>query len=46
MIIDADQEPDFPCLWKTGSDNLVFAKKVVEHDCEAVICGLDRERTV
>ena len=29
----------FSIYGKQDPDNLVFARKVVEHDCEAVICG-------
>ena len=39
MIIDADKNEIFHIYGKQDPDNLVFAKKVVEHDCEAVICG-------
>ena len=39
MIIDADKNQIFHVYGKQDPDNLVFAKKVVEHDCEAVICG-------
>ena len=39
MIIDADKNQIFHVYGKPDPDNLVFAKKVVEHDCEAVICG-------
>lgn len=39
MIIDADQNQIFKVYGKQDPENLVFAKKVVEHDCEAVICG-------
>ena len=38
MIIDADKNQIFHVYGKQDPDNLVFAKKVVEHDCEAVIC--------
>ena len=39
MIIDADKHQIFHIYGKQDPDNLVFARKVVEHDCEAVICG-------
>ena len=39
MIIDADKNQIFKIYGKQDPDNLVFAKKVLEHDCEAIICG-------
>lgn len=39
MIIDADKNEIFHIYGKQDPENLVFAKKIVEHDCEAVICG-------
>ncbi|MCI7262462.1 MAG: NifB/NifX family molybdenum-iron cluster-binding protein [Otoolea sp.] len=39
MIIDADKHEIFHIYGKQDPENLVFAKKIVEHDCEAVICG-------
>ena len=44
MIIDADRNEIFHIYGKQDPENLVFARKVVEHDCEAVICGpMERE---
>jgi len=40
MIIDADLNQIIKIYGKQDPDNLVFARKVLEHDCEAVICGL------
>ena len=39
MIIDADKNEIFKIYGKQDKKNLVFAKKVLEHDCEAIICG-------
>lgn len=39
MIIDADKNQIFKIYGKQDPDNMVFAKKVLEHDCEAIICG-------
>ena len=39
MIIDADKNQIFKVYGKQDPENLTFARKVVEHDCEAVICG-------
>ena len=44
MIIDADKSQVFKVYGKQDPENLVFARKVLEHDCEAVICGpLEKE---
>lgn len=39
MIIDADKNEIFHIYGKQDPENMVFAKKIIEHDCEAVICG-------
>ena len=39
MIIDADKNQIFKVYGKQDPENHVFANKIVEHDCEAVICG-------
>ena len=39
MIIDADKNEIFKIYGKQDPDNMVFAEKVLEHDCEAIICG-------
>lgn len=39
MIIDADKNEIFKVYGKQDKENTVFAKKILEHDCEAVICG-------
>ncbi len=39
MIIDADKNEIFKIYGKQDDDNMVFAEKIIEHDCEAVICG-------
>lgn len=39
MIIDADKNEIFHIYGKQDAENMVFAKKILEHDCEAVICG-------
>jgi len=44
LIIDADRNEIFKIYGKQDPDNRVFAQKVIEHDCEAVICGpLEKE---
>ncbi len=44
MIIDADKNQIFKIYGKQDEDNMVFARKVLEHDCEALICGqLEKE---
>lgn len=44
MIIDADKNEIFHIYGKQDPENMVFAKKIVEHNCEAVICGpLEKE---
>ena len=39
MIIDADKNQIIKIYGKQDEKNMVFAQKVVDHDCEAVICG-------
>ena len=39
MIIDADKNQIFKIYGKQDPENMVFAQKVLEHDCEAIICG-------
>lgn len=39
MIIDADRNEIFKIYGKQDPENLVFAQKAIEHDCEAIICG-------
>ena len=39
MIIDADKNEIFKIYGKQDPENMVFAEKVLEHDCEAIICG-------
>ena len=39
MIIDADKNQVFKVYGKQDPDNMVFAGKVLEHKCEAIICG-------
>ena len=44
MIIDADKNQVIKIYGKQDEDNMVFARKVLEHDCEALICGkLEKE---
>ena len=44
MIIDADKNQIFKIYGKQDPDNMVFAQKVLDHDCEALICGpLEKE---
>ena len=44
MIIDADKNQIFKIYGKQDSDNMVFAQKVLDHVCEALICGqLEKE---
>ena len=38
-IIDADKNQIFKIYGKQDPENMVFAQKVLEHDCEAIICG-------
>ncbi|MCR5369568.1 MAG: NifB/NifX family molybdenum-iron cluster-binding protein [Clostridium sp.] len=40
MIIDADQNNVIKIYGKQDEENMVFAQKVLDHDCEAIICGL------
>ena len=39
MIIDADTNQIYKIYGKQDPENMVFAEKVLEHDCEAIICG-------
>ena len=39
MIIDADKNEIFKIYGKQDPFNLIFAQKVLLHDCEALICG-------
>ena len=39
FIIDADKGEVFKIYGKNDEDNMRFARKVLEHDCEAIICG-------
>ena len=39
MIIDADRNEIFKIYGRQDPENMVFAEKVLEHDCEAIICG-------
>lgn len=39
MIIEADENQILKIYGRQDSENIEFAKKVLEHDCEAVICG-------
>lgn len=44
MIIDADRNEIVKIYGKQDEENMVFARKVLEHDCEALICGaLEKE---
>ena len=39
MIIDADKNQVIKIYGKQDEKNMVFAQKVLDHDCEAIICG-------
>lgn len=39
MIVDADKMQIFKIYGKQDEENITFAKKVLEHECEALICG-------
>lgn len=44
MIVDADHNQIIKIYGRRDEENIFFANKVVEHDCEAIICGqIERE---
>lgn len=40
MMIDCDKNEIFHIYGKQDPKNLVFAQKIIDHRCEAVICGV------